>query len=464
MRPGNSSVTIVGAGLTGPLLALMLARRGFRVTLYERRPDPRQGEPEAGRSINLALAARGMRPLERCGLLAQVAPILVPMRGRLLHELCGATKLQPYGQRAEEIIHSVGRAALNRVLVEAAELAGAELYFGQRCVGIDGAAGRLQLIDERSGRSLERSFEVVLGADGAGSLIRSSLEAAKVLSVRVDQLEHDYKEMTIPAVDSSHSLQAEVLHIWPRGGFMLIALPNCDGSFTVTLFLGRAGRPSFAALSEEAGVRRFFLEQFPDLEPHVSALVADFRRNPQGYLATVHASSWHLGGRVLLLGDAAHAIVPFHGQGMNAAFEDCAVLDELLDRHGDWQALFEDFERLRRPNTDAIAQMALENYVEMRDTVRNPQFHGMKELAFELERRYPDRFIPRYSMVMFHPEIPYVEALRRGRVQSSILKELKERPMASGEVDMSLADNLVRERLPEVTSLVGQTVAVGLQQ
>ena len=464
MRLANSSVTIVGAGLTGPLLALMLARRGYRVTLYERRQDPRQSEPEAGRSINLALAARGMRPLERCGLRAQVGPLLVPMRGRLLHEPSGATKLQPYGQRVEEIIHSVGRAALNRVLVEAAERAGAELYFEQRCVAIDAAAERLRFIDERSGRMLERSYDVVVGADGAGSLIRGSLEAANVLTVRIDQLDHDYKEMTIPAVAGGHALQADVLHIWPRGGFMLIALPNCDGSFTLTLFLGRDGRPGFVALTEEAAVRRFLLEQFPDLEPHVPALVADFRRNPQGCLATVHASSWHLGGKVLLIGDAAHAIVPFHGQGMNAGFEDCASLDELLDQHGDWEALFEDFERRRRPNTDAIAQMALENYVEMRDTVRDPLFHGMKELAFELERRFPDRFIPRYSMVMFHPEIPYVEALRRGRVQSSILTELNERPMASGEVDMSLAESLVRQRLPTVPPFADEAAAGGLQR
>ena len=461
MRPADSSVTIVGAGLTGPLLALMLARRGIPVAVYERRSDPRKGEPEAGRSINLALAARGMRPLERCDLLAQVAPILVPMRGRLLHEQSGATKLQPYGQRADEIIHSAGRAALNQVLVEAAERAGAELYFRHRCVGIDAAARRLQLVDEQSGRRVEKSCDVIVGADGAGSVIRSSLEAVKVLSVHVEQLDHDYKEMTIPEVAGNHALQADALHIWPRGGFMLIALPNCDGSFTVTLFLGR---PSFATLTEETAVRRFFLEQFPDLEPYVPALVADFSRNPQGSLATVHTSSWHLGGKVLLTGDAAHAIVPFHGQGMNAAFEDCAVLDDLLDQHDDWQALFEEFERLRRPNTDAIAQMALENYVEMRDTVRNPQFHDMKELAFELERRYPGRFIPRYSMVMFHPEIPYAEALRRGRVQSSILAELKQRPTESGDVDMSLAESLVRQRLPEVASLVAEAAARGFQR
>lgn len=453
MRPASSPVAIVGAGLTGPLLALLLARRGFQVTLYERRPDPRRGEAEAGRSINLALASRGIRPLERCGVLAQVTPILVPMRGRLLHESSGATHLQPYGQRAGEIIHSVGRAALNRVLVEAAEAAGAELRFGQRCVGFDPGTGRLELIDERSGRALATSCEVVIGADGAGSALRGSLEAAGVLQVRVDQLDHDYKEMTLPSVNGAPALRPDALHIWPRGGFMLIALPNCDGSFTVTLFLARTGPQSFAALADEAAVPRFFREYFPDLGPHLPALIADFGRNPQGNLATVHATSWHLAGKVLLLGDAAHAIVPFHGQGMNAAFEDCAVFDELLDRHGDWQALFEDFERRRRPNTEAIAQMALENYVEMRDTVREPQFQGMKELAFELERRFPDRFIPRYSMVMFHPEIPYAEAMRRGRVQASILRELNEHPTSSGAVDMTLADSLVRERLSQVASL-----------
>ena len=452
MRPSSSPVTIVGAGLTGPLLALMLARRGLGVTLYERRQDPRRGVAEAGRSINLALAARGMRPLERCGLLAQVQPILVAMRGRLLHERSGDMRLQPYGQRAGEVIHSVGRAALNRVLVEAAERAGAELHFDARCVGVDAAAGRIEILDERSGQRRQASCDVLIGADGAGSAIRGSLAAAGTLAVRIDELDHDYKEMTIPAVAAAPALRSDVLHIWPRGGFMLIALPNCDGSFTVTLFLGRAGPQSFAALAAEAAARRFFLEEFPDLEPHLPALLADFERNPQGHLATVHASSWHLGGKVLLLGDAAHAIVPFHGQGMNAAFEDCAVLEELIDEHGDWELLFEDFERRRRPNTDAIAQMALENYVEMRDTIRDRQFQQLKTLAFELERRFPDRFIPRYSMVMFHPEIPYADALRRGQAQSSILRELGQCPLPSGDVDMRLAESLVRERLSSVLS------------
>lgn len=441
-------ITIVGAGLTGPLLALMLARRGFPVTLYERRTDPRQGRAEAGRSINLALAARGIRPLARCGVLRQVEPLLVPMRGRLLHELSGEKVLQAYGQRAGEVIHSVERATLNRVLIEAAERAGVDLRFGQRCLGLDRRGERLGFVDERSDRKYEITVDAVIGADGAGSAMRGSLADAGALSVRVEPLDHDYKEMTIADVAGRHALQADVLHIWPRGGFMLIALPNCDGSFTVTLFLGRQGAQSFATLTAAPAVRRFFLEQFPDLESQLPALLTDFMRNPQGQLATVYASTWRLGGKILLIGDAAHAIVPFHGQGMNAGFEDCAVLEELLGQCESWEALFAEFERLRRPNTDAIARMAVENYVEMRDTVRDPRFHRLKALSFDLEKRFPERFIPRYSMVMFHPEIPYAEALQRGLSQSAILRELDERRMPSGEVDMGLADSLVRQRLP----------------
>jgi kynurenine 3-monooxygenase len=448
MNPSTQPVTIVGAGLTGPLLALMLARRGFPVALYERRSDPRQGKAEGGRSINLALAARGIRPLERFDVFSEVSPSLVEMRGRLLHEVSGRTVLQPYGQRREEVIHSVGRAALNRVLVEAAERAGAEIHFDHRCLGVDPGGGYLRMMEERSGRLLEVRFESVIGADGAGSMIRSSLEAIGGISVRLEQLDHDYKEMTIPSIEGRHALAADALHIWPRGGFMLIALPNADGSFTVTLFLARTGLYSFAELHEGASVRRFFLEQFPDLEPHLEPLLNDFTHNPQGQLGTVYASPWRFGGQILLVGDAAHAIVPFHGQGMNAAFEDCVVLDELLDECGDWETLFTQFERLRRPNTDAIARMALENYIEMRDTVRDARFHRLKGLAFELERRFPDRFVPRYSMVMFHPEIPYAEALQRGMLQASILRELDEHRTSSGEFNLALAEKLVRERLP----------------
>ncbi len=449
MSGAGGRVAVVGAGLTGPLLALLLARRGFAVTLFERRADPREGPVEAGRSINLALSARGIRPLERAGVLAEVAQLLLPMRGRMVHELTGRPSLQPYGQRPEEVNYSVARAALNRVLVGAAERAGVTLRFGQRCLGLDPISHTARCREERSGREFELDCETVIAADGAGSPLRASLATAGVCAVRIEPLAHDYKEMTLPAdARGAHALDPAALHIWPRGGFMLIALPNLDGTFTLTLFLPRAGRAGFAALADEAALRRFFAEQFPDLAAHHEALCEDFRRNRQGQLATVHARGWHLGGRVLLLGDAAHAIVPFHGQGMNAGFEDCAALDELLERGGQWAEVYEEFERRRRPNSEAIARMALENYREMRARVLDPKFLRLKQLAFELERHFPQQFIPRYSMVMFHPEISYLEALQRGEAQASILEQLDRARGADGGIDYALAATLVGERLP----------------
>ncbi len=445
------AVTVIGAGLTGPLLALLLARRGFEVILIERRPDPRTSTAAGGRSINLALSARGIRPLERAGVFTEVMPLLLPMRGRMVHELSGAPALHRYGQRPEEINYSIGRAALNRVLVDAAERAGVTLRFEQRCIGFDPATQTARCVEERSGREFTLECDTLIAADGAGSPLRASLVAAGVCEVSVEPLDHDYKEMTLPAGPNGlHALAPEALHIWPRGGFMLIALPNPDGTFTLTLFLPRTGQVSFAELQDANAQRRFFAEQFPDLIAHHATLLEDFRRNSQGQLATVRARGWHLDGRVLLLGDAAHAIVPFHGQGMNAGFEDCALLDALLERYRDWAVLYAEFERLRRPNTDAIAQMALENYLEMRERVRDPGFQRLKQLAFELEQRFPKQFIPRYSMVMFHPEISYLEALRRGRIQASILEQLDRRRAPDGSIDPLIAEALLSASLPRV--------------
>ena len=445
----SQKVTIVGAGLVGPLLALTLARRGFAVTLFERRADPRVSRAESGRSINLALSARGIRPLEHAGIFPRIEPLLLPMRGRMVHEQSGTRLFHPYGQRPGEVNHSIGRAALNRTLIEAAERAGVELRFGQRCAGLDASGSQLLMHDEASGRDYSLAAGPVIAADGAGSAIRAALAAAGAASERIEPLEHDYKEMTLPSVAGRPALEPDALHIWPRGGFMLIALPNPDGTFTATLFLARTGARSFATLADAAAAGPFFREQFPDLAEHLPALMTDWSRNPQGQLATVYTAGWHLGGRVLLLGDAAHAIVPFHGQGMNAGFEDCAVLEELLGRCGDWAEAFAQFERRRRPDTEAIARMALENYLEMRDSVREPDFQRLKTLAFALERRFPRRFIPRYSMVMFHPEISYLEALRRGEAQREILAELDRKRTAAGEIDMALAERLVRARLPD---------------
>jgi kynurenine 3-monooxygenase len=443
----GNTVNIIGAGLAGALLAVLLARRGLAVTLYERRPDPRRTRPERGRSINLALAARGIRALERARVMERVWPLAIAMRGRMVHERSGAASLQPYGQREHEVIYSVGRADLNRVLIEEAlRHPQVTVRFNQQCIGVDANGNRLRLRDLASGKEHEPELAPAIAADGAGSAVRVSLAAAGLVTVREQWLDHDYKELTIPPVAGAPALEKHALHIWPRGGFMLIALPNTDASFTATLFLARAGAAGFAALDSGAAIAQFFAREFPDAVPLLPRLVEEFAQHPQGQLGTVHTAPWRVGGKLLLLGDAAHAIVPFHGQGMNAAFEDCRVLDELLDRHDDWETLFGEFERTRRPDTEAIARMALENYVEMRDSVLDARFVRLKSLAMALERRFPDRFIPRYSMVMFHPEIPYAEALRRGALQARLLDELD----AGGDPDSAFAEDLVRERLPPV--------------
>jgi kynurenine 3-monooxygenase len=448
------TVNIIGAGLAGALLAVLLARRGLAVTLYERRSDPRQTRPERGRSINLALAARGIRALERARVMDRVWPLAIAMRGRMVHERSGAATLQPYGQREHEVIYSVGRADLNRMLIEEAlQHANVAVRFNQQCLGVDPERNRLRLRDTVNRREYELELAPAIATDGAGSAVRGSLAAAGLVTVREHWLDHDYKELTVPPIGGAPALETHALHIWPRGGFMLIALPNTDATFTATLFLARAGAAGFAALDSAAAVEKFFATEFPDAAPLLPRLAAEFAHHPQGQLGTVHTAPWHVGGKLLLLGDAAHAIVPFHGQGMNAAFEDCRVLDELLDRHEDWEQLFDELERARRPNTEAIAQMALENYVEMREAVLDARFVRLKDLAMALERRFPERFIPRYAMVMFHPEIPYAEALRRGAVQAQLLDELD----AGGETDGTLAARLILERLPPVVQGSGRS-------
>jgi kynurenine 3-monooxygenase len=409
-----TGVNIIGAGLAGSLLAILLAKRGFKVTVYERRPDPRIATADSGRSINLALAARGIRGLTLAGVYERVKPLTIPMRGRMVHEHDGAAQLQMYGVRPEEVIYSVSRGDLNRVLIEAAaELPGVEFQFGQLCLGLAHEKNVLEFRDEVTGHIHHCAAQPSIATDGAGSAVRDSLLAREVASVREEPLEHDYKELTIPAVNGAYALDPNALHIWPRGGFMLIALPNRDFTFTATLFLSRNGANSFAELGSAAAVDGFFAREFPSAKSLMPDLAREFFEHPQGSLGTVYTHGWHLDGDVLLLGDAAHAIVPFHGQGMNCAFEDCAELMRLMDEHHGWAGLFEAFELERRPNTDAIARMALENYVEMRAAVLDPEYQRKKKEAEVLERKNPG-FVPRYSKVMFHPEIPYRSILEPG--------------------------------------------------
>ena len=371
-------------------------------------------DADGGRSINLALAARGIRGLKLAGVLERVMRFAIPMRGRMVHEHDGAAALQLYGVRPEEVIYSVSRAELNRVLIEAAdEMPNVAFRFGQLCLGLAHEKNVLEMRDEATGHIYHADAQPSIATDGAGSAVRDALVAREVATVREEPLDHEYKELTIPAVDGKPALEVNALHIWPRGGFMLIALPNPDATFTATLFLARSGANSFEALQlawqrSKSSLRASFRARkalMPDL-------TREFFEHPQGSLGTVYTKGWHLNGEVLLLGDAAHAIVPFHGQGMNCAFEDCAELDRLMDEHHSWAGLFEAFEHARRPNTDAIAQMALENYVEMREAVLDPEYRRKKAEAEALEKKDPN-FIPRYSMVMFHPEIPY--CARRSR-------------------------------------------------
>jgi kynurenine 3-monooxygenase len=403
----SNGVNIIGGGLAGSLLAILLARRGLQVTVYERRPDPRIGAAERGRSINMALAARGIRGLQLAGVLERVMPLAIPMRGRMVHEHDGAAALQMYGVRPEEVIYSISRAALNRALIEAAAaLPNVSFHFGQLCLGLAHDRDVLEMRDEATGRIYHCAAHPSIATDGAGSAVRDSLLAREVSNVREEPLDHDYKELTIPARDGRHVMDPNALHIWPRGGFMLIALPNLDGTFTATLFLARQGDNSFERLGNAGDVEAFFVREFPSARALMPDLLREWFEHPQGSLGTVYTRGWHLEGEVLLLGDAAHAIVPFHGQGMNCAFEDCAELIRLMDHHASWAGLFEAFEHERRPNTDAIARMALENYVEMREAVLDPEYRRRKQEAEQREKQDAN-FIPRYSQVMFHPEIPY---------------------------------------------------------
>jgi len=449
----NERIVIAGAGLAGSLMAIYLARRGYSVDVFEKRPDMRRETISAGRSINLALANRGIAGLEGAGVMERVRPLLIPMEGRMLHDETGNLDFQPYGKRPEEVIYSVSRGELNKRLMDAAEeTERVRFHFNQSLESVDFDQYRIHLFDDPGRQSWSLDCDRLIATDGAGSPTRQAMQAHLGMDVSEEPLAHGYKELNIPAADGQWQMEKGALHIWPRGGYMLIALPNLDGSFTVTLFLPFEGSPSFSELDDDpARIRHFFQANFPDATRLMPELVDTFLENPLSKLGTVRSPQWRVDDFALMLGDAAHAIVPFHGQGMNCAFEDCLELDRCLDEsEGDWQQAFALTEERRRPNANAIADMALENYVEMRDSVRDPKFKLQKELGWQLEERFPDRFIPRYSMVMFH-HIPYAEAQSRGRVQQDILDELTDGGASSPEeVDWALAEKLVGERLSVV--------------
>jgi kynurenine 3-monooxygenase len=447
MRP--SDITIIGAGLVGALLATLLAQRGFAVTVFERRRDPRVAGYAGGRSINLALAERGLHGLRMAGMTDAVMKLAVMMRGRMVHHRDGHAELLRYGRDDSEVIWSVSRGRLNVALIDAAEAAGTRFVFDRRLADAtfgDGVALRFE--DEAGNPFVERA-PFAIGADGAGSALRAAMNAHAPLGERIEPLGHGYKELEIPAASgaSRFAIEPNALHIWPRGNYMCIALPNAEGSFTVTLFLPNEGDPSFATVDSPAAARKLFEREFADALPLIPDLEEDFAANPVGMLATLYLDRWHLDGAALLVGDAAHAIVPFHGQGMNCGFEDAVELAGLFAAMPeDTAGIFAEFERRRRPNAEAIAAMAIENYVEMRDSVADPAFLLRRELGRVLAERNPDRFKPRYSMVTF-TRMPYAEAFARGAAQDALLRNLAAGRQNLAGIDLAAADARVRAEL-----------------
>ena len=449
MSDHQQHILLVGAGLAGSLLSVYLAQRGFAVDVYERRPDMRNARISAGRSINLALSTRGIHALREVGLLEEIMELAIPMRGRMMHAVDGTLTFQPYGKDEHEVIYSVSRGELNRRLIDLAD--GHEhvhMHFRQRCEGMEFSTGAVQFTDEETGKQYSRSGDTVIASDGAGSPIRLAMQRQGRFNFSQDYLEHGYKELHIPpADDGMHRLERNALHIWPRHSFMLIALPNPDGSFTCTLFLQHEGEPSFASLDDAGSVRRFFEQEFPDVVPLMPTLIEDFERNPTAPLGTVRCYPWHVGGTAALLGDAAHAIVPFYGQGMNCAFEDCTVLNEVISEFGsDWDRVFHVYQERRKANADAIADLALENFTEMRDRVADEYFLFQKKVGLVLEQRFPEYFVPKYSMVTFH-RTPYAVALHRGRIQQEILDQVTAGCDAVDQIDFSAAEALIHSRL-----------------
>jgi kynurenine 3-monooxygenase len=444
MTRNSQTITLIGAGLTGPLLGMELARRGFKVDIYERRPDMRHAKISAGRSINLAVSARGIHALERAGLWETMRNIVIPMKGRMMHSIASELSFQPYGRAEWEVINSVSRADLNIAVMNAAESRGVKIHFRQRCTGIDLRTGQLRIRDERDGTERSIYAEVVIGCDGSASAIRGEMLKLNRFNFSQEYLDYGYKELTVSAgPGGKHALEPHALHIWPRGNYMLIALPNVDGTFACILFLPFEGQDSFAQLTSPSLVREFFQSRFPDAFSLMPQLEENFFANPTGAMVTVKCSPWHAKHNALLLGDAAHAIVPFFGQGINCGFEDCTVLLELIEVHApDWERVFHDFELARKANTDAIADMAVENFIEMRDRVADPRFLLRKRVELALEAKYPQLFVPKYSMVTFH-RIPYATAKRRGEIQDRILIDLCAGLKRLDELDWRKADELI---------------------
>ncbi|WP_439131735.1 FAD-dependent oxidoreductase [Polaribacter sp.] len=431
----NNNVLIIGAGLCGSLLALRLAQRGYKVDVYESRPDLRKVDISAGRSINLALSDRGLKALRLCGMEEKAREICIPMFGRLMHDRAGNTFASNYSGRENEYINSISRGDLNAILLDEAEQhENVTIHFNSGCkkVAIENKIAYFK--NYETNEQFKVKADVIFGTDGAGSSLRKSYVSERkfLFSYSQNYLNHGYKELEIPAdKNGNHQISKQHLHIWPRGDFMLIALPNRDGSFTVTLFLSYdEGEYNFNYLTSEENIIAFFEKEFPDALALIPNIKEEFANNPTGPLGTIKCSPWSYQDKTLLMGDAAHAIVPFYGQGMNASFEDVFVFDEILNHFEDsqetinWEMVFKTYHKARKKDTDAIADLAIDNFYEMRDHVANPLFKEKRQLEMNLEKTFPNQYSSKYSLVTFNEHIGYKEAMDKGRAQDKALLNL----------------------------------------
>ena len=444
----KKNITIIGAGLVGSLLSIYLSKRGYKVKVFERRGDMRLEKMSAGRSINLALSDRGLLALAKVGLADAIKEISIPMHGRHIHNLDGTIAFQPYGKEGQ-YINSVSRAMLNMKLMDLAEQHGAEIFFNYKCSSIDWKKNQISF-ELPDSRLMTHDSGLIFGSDGAFSAARLQ-----------HQLQHDkfnynqyyidcgYKELTIPPTASGNfAMEVNALHIWPRKDYMLIALPNLDKTFTCTLFFPFEGEASFSNLTTEEKIKEFFQKTFPDAVPLMPDYVNEFLHNPTSSLVTIKCFPWIREDKFALIGDAAHAIVPFFGQGMNCGFEDCRVLDELIEQNeDDWETILQQYQTLRKPDADAIADLAINNFTEMRDRTADPKFLLQKKIEARLHEKYPDKWIPAYSQVTFSPHIRYSEALQRGQRQEAIMQEVMTMPAIDEKWQSEEIEKIILKKL-----------------